>query len=201
MTVRVGAAESDVRRRWEVADGIWLRTNPENVHRRQVAHMVTLIVGELDLPDDQVRGIEVASTLHDIGKVAIPEELLDRRDHLSPGEVQVMKGHCQAGYDIVAEFGLPWPVAEMILQHHERIDGSGYPRGLKGDEILIGARVLAVADVISAMAGEGVHPPGLTLADALNEIEANQGSLYDPAVVDVCLPLFRGGRFRDLVSL
>jgi len=165
-------------------------------HQREVAYIASRIAHELALTDDEVRGIEVASTIHDIGKIAIPAEILTRPGALSAAEFEIIKTHPQAGHDIVANAPFPWPVAEMILQHHERLDRSGYPRGLKESAILTGSRILAVADVVSAMTGHRPYRPALELAVALEEIETNKGRLYDSGVVDVCCRLFRQGHLQ-----
>ncbi len=158
-------------------------------HQRQVADIATAIARDLALPDDAVKGIEVAATLHDIGKIAIPAEILTRPGRLSSAEFEIIKTHPQAGYQILAEVPFPWPVADMVLQHHERLDGSGYPKGLKGSAIPIGSRILAVADVVSAMSAHRPYRPAVGLTAALAEVEANRDRLYDAAVVDACLRL------------
>jgi len=153
-------------------------------HQRQVAHIAVAIARDLVLPDEEVQGIEVAATLHDIGKIAIPAEILGRPGRLTPAEFEIVKTHCQAGHDIMADVPYPQPVAEMILQHHERLDGSGYPRGLKAGDILMGSRIVSVADVFSAMASHRPYRPALGKSAALDELRANSGRLYDKDVVD-----------------
>ena len=165
-------------------------------HQREVAKIATAIARELALPEDDIKGIQVAATLHDCGKIAIPAELLAKPGRLSTAEFEIIKMHSQAGADIVADVAFPWPVAEMIRQHHERLDGSGYPNGLVGDAILMGSRILTVADVVSAMSGHRPYRPALGLDVALAELEANSRRLYDPTVVDACLRLFRKQRLR-----
>jgi len=165
-------------------------------HQREVAGIATAIARELALPEDEVKGIEVASTIHDIGKIAVPAEILTRPGKLTPAEFEIVKTHSQAGADIVADVPFPWPVAEMILQHHERLDGSGYPNALRGSDILAGSRILAVADVVSAMSAHRPYRPALGLEVALAEIESQRDLLYDPEVVDACLRLFRVGHLR-----
>lgn len=179
-----------------VANIVELRDPYTAGHQREVAQIAGAIARELELSDDEVKGIEVASTLHDIGKHAIPTEILTRPGLLTLAEFEIVKTHAQAGHDIVVEVPFPWPVAEMILQHHERLDGSGYPRGLEDNDILTGSRVLAVADVISAMAGPRPYRPALGLDAAMAEIEANRGRLYDPIVVDTCVHLLREGHIQ-----
>jgi PAS domain S-box-containing protein/putative nucleotidyltransferase with HDIG domain len=152
-------------------------------HQRQVARIAVAVARDLGLPDDEVQGIEVAATLHDIGKIAVPAEILVRPGRLSPAEFGIVKTHCQAGHDILAKVPFPQPVAEMILQHHERLDGSGYPQGLAGEDILMGSRIVSVADVLSAMASHRPYRPALGISAALDELRANSGRLYDKDAV------------------
>ncbi len=177
-----------------IANTVELRDPYTAGHLRQVAYIATEIARELGLADEDVKGIEVASTLHDIGKIAIPSEILSRPGRLSTAELEIVKTHPDAGYHIVVDISFPWPVAQMILQHHERLDGSGYPNGLVGDAILVGSRILAVADVISAMTEHRPYRPALGFDAAVAELEANSGRLYDPAIVNCCLRLFRDQR-------
>jgi len=179
-----------------IANLVELRDPYTAGHQHQVADIAAAIAQEMGLPDDDAKGIKVASTLHDIGKIAIPAEILTRPGQLSTPEFEMMKTHPQTGSRIVDDVSFPWPVAEMILQHHERLDGSGYPNGLKGGAILIGSRIIAVADVVSAMSAHRPYRPAKGFAAALTEIEANRGLLYDPVVVDACLRLFRERDFQ-----
>jgi HD-GYP domain-containing protein (c-di-GMP phosphodiesterase class II) len=133
----------------------------------------------------------MGSLIHDVGKIYVPAEILSRPGELSEAEFNLIKVHPQVGYDIIKGIEFPWPVAKMILQHHERLNGSGYPQGLKGDEISLEARILAVADVVEAMASHRPYRPGLGLDKALEEISQNRGVLYDPQAVDICLRLFQ----------
>ena len=153
-------------------------------HQRQVARIAVAVARDLVLPDEEVQGIEVAATLHDVGKIAIPAEILGRPGRLSPAEFEIVKTHCRAGYDILANVPFPQPVADMILQHHERLDGSGYPQGLKGEDILMGSRIVSVADVLSAMASHRPYRPALGIEAAFDELRANRGRLYDSDAVD-----------------
>jgi len=159
-------------------------------HQRQVAQIAVAIARHLVLPEEDIKGIEVAATIHDIGKIALPAEILTRPGRLSPAELEIVKTHAQAGHDVVAEILFPWPVAEMVLQHHERLDGSGYPNGLKARDILMGSRIVAVADVVSAMSSHRPYRPALGLAVALDELQANSGRLYDSDAVDACGRLY-----------
>jgi HD-GYP domain-containing protein (c-di-GMP phosphodiesterase class II) len=145
----------------------------------------------MGLSADQRDFIRTASAIHDIGKISIPSEILSKPTKLTDLEFNLIKTHSQSGYDILKDIEFPWPVADFVLQHHERMDGSGYPRGLKGEEILIEARILAVADVVEAMASHRPYRPALGIGAALAEIEKNRGLLYDSHVVDTCLRVFR----------
>jgi putative nucleotidyltransferase with HDIG domain len=160
-------------------------------HQRQVAKLAHAIAQEMHLPQEAVEGIYMGSLIHDVGKIYVPAEILSRPGKLSEAEFNLIKAHPQVGYDIIKGIEFPWPVAKMILQHHERLNGSGYPQGLKGDEISQEARILAVADVVEAMASHRPYRPGLGLDKALEEISQNRGILYDPQAVDSCLRLFR----------
>jgi PAS domain S-box-containing protein len=160
-------------------------------HERRVGGLARAIGAELGLPEDRCKGLEVIGLVHDIGKMATPAEILSKPGRLLPTELALIKGHAQAGYDIMKEVESPWPLAQAILQHHERLDGSGYPHGLKGEEILLEARILAVADVVEAMATHRPYRPSLGIEAALEEIAKNSGKFYDPRVAAACLTLFR----------
>jgi PAS domain S-box-containing protein len=160
-------------------------------HERHVGEIAMAIGAELGLDERRIEGLRVAGFLHDIGKITIPAEILSKPGRLSPIEYQLIKGHPQSGYDVLKDVKFPWPVAEVALQHHERMDGSGYPQGLKGEAILLEARIMAVADVMEAMSAHRPYRPGLGIDKALAEIERGRGSAYDPVVADACLRLFR----------
>lgn len=179
-----------------VANMVELRDPYTAGHQRDVSHIAGAIARELDLPAEDVKGIEVASTIHDIGKIAIPAEILTRAGRLTPPESEIITSHSQAGHDIVANVPFPWPVAEMVLQHHERLDGSGYPKGLMGDEVLMGSRIIAIADVVSAMSAHRPYRPAPGLDAALAEVGANRGLLFDAAATDACLRLFQKGYLK-----
>jgi len=138
----------------------------------------------------------MAGSIHDIGKLSIPAEILSKPTKLSELEFSLIKEHAQQGYEMLKNVESPWPLAEIVYQHHERMDGSGYPRNLKGEEICMEARILAVADVVEAMASHRPYRPSLGIDAALEEIEKNRGTLYDKAVVDTCLRLFREKGFQ-----
>ncbi|MFY9328924.1 MAG: PAS domain S-box protein [Georgfuchsia sp.] len=160
-------------------------------HERRVAEIAVAIGAELGLDENRQEGLKVAGSLHDIGKINIPSEILSKPGKLSAIEYQLIQGHPQAGYDVLKSVEFPWPVAQVALQHHERINGSGYPQGLKGEEILFEARIMAVADVVEAISSHRPYRPGMGIDKALAEIERGRGSAYDPVVADACLRLFR----------
>ncbi|OHE23460.1 MAG: hypothetical protein A2X92_06840 [Syntrophus sp. GWC2_56_31] len=165
-------------------------------HQRRVADLARTIAMEMGLPDAELDGIRMAAFLHDIGKISLPAEILSKASHLSDVEFSLVKTHPQKGYELLKEIEFAWPVARMVWQHHERLNGSGYPSGLSGEEILLGARILAVADVVEAMASHRSYRSSPGLAKALEEIGARKGILYDPAVVDACLRIFKEKDFR-----
>ncbi len=165
-------------------------------HQRRTASLARAIAAEMRFDADRVDFVRIVATIHDIGKIAVPAEILSKPSKLSDLEFRMIMVHAQAGYDILKDVEFPWPVAEVILQHHERMDGSGYPHGLSGDDILLEARVLAVADTVEAMASHRPYRPRLGIDHALEEISRNRGTLYDPEVVDVCLRLFREKNYQ-----
>ena len=164
-------------------------------HQRRVAELAVAIAREMGLPEEKVHGIHLAASIHDLGKIHVPAEILAKPGQLSDIEFMLIKTHPQAGNDILKDVYFPWPIADIINQHHEKLDGSGYPHGLKGEQILLESRILTVADVVEAMASHRPYRPTLGIEVALNEIERGRGSAYDPAVVDACLKLFREERF------
>jgi putative nucleotidyltransferase with HDIG domain len=165
-------------------------------HQRRVAALATAIARELGVSKQAVRGLEIAATIHDIGKINVPAEILAKPGKLTPVEFELIKTHAEAGYQILKGVDFPWPVAEMIRQHHERLDGSGYPRGLKAAEILREAKILAVADVVEAMSSHRPYRQGKGLDAALEEIVRNRGCLYDGDAVNACVRLFREKGFK-----
>jgi response regulator RpfG family c-di-GMP phosphodiesterase len=160
-------------------------------HQRRVAQLAVAIARELMLPEEQVEGIFLASVVHDVGKIQVPAEILSKPGRLSELEFRIIKEHPQHGFDVLKSIDFPWPIAQIVLQHHERLDGSGYPQALKSDQILSDARIIAVADVVEAMVSHRPYRAALGVDVALEEITRNRGVLYDPAVVDACLRLFR----------
>lgn len=165
-------------------------------HQKNVAALAVAIARELGVPKEEIRGLRFASMVHDIGKMQIPAEILSKPSRLTEIEYQLIKEHAHAGYQILKDIDFPWPIAEMVLQHHERMDGSGYPRGLKGEAIMLGARILAVADTVEAMAAHRPYRPARGIETALQEIRTNRGKLYDPRVVDACEKIFSAQGFR-----
>ncbi len=160
-------------------------------HQRNVSRLATLIAREMGLSTDKIEGIRVASLLHDIGKLDIPSDLLSKPRRLTYVEFNLIKSHPQIGYDILKNIDFPWPVSQLILQHHERLDGSGYPGGLTGKEIQLGAKIIAVADVVEAMSSHRPYRPALGLEKALQEIQDYSGILYDKEVVKTCIYLIK----------
>lgn len=160
-------------------------------HERRVGEIAAAIATEMGLESQQVEGIRIAGYMHDVGKIAVPAEILSKPARLTKAELDLVRDHAQQSYEILKTVPFPWPVADAAWQHHERLDGSGYPRGLKGDQIILEARVLAVADTVEAMSSHRPYRPGLGIEKALSEVERNRDKLYDPAAVDACLRLFR----------
>ena len=160
-------------------------------HQKRVADLARAIATEMKLPHDKIEGIRMAGAIHDIGKISIPSEILSKPTKLSDLEFSLIKAHTQYSYEIIKDVESPWPLADIVYQHHERINGSGYPQGLKGEDILIEARILAVADVVEAMISYRPYRPALGVEIALTEIEQNKGTLYDCKVANACLKLFR----------
>jgi len=160
-------------------------------HQVRTADLARAIAMEMGLPKDKIDGIRMAGSIHDIGKLSIPAEILSKPTKLTDIEFDLIKDHSQSGYEMLKDVESPWPLAQIVYQHHERMNGSGYPRNLKGNEIIIEARIMAVADVVEAMASHRPYRPGLGIDAALAEIEKNKGTHYDNTVVDACLRLFR----------
>ena len=165
-------------------------------HQRQVKDLACAIAQEMGLEKGRVEALCLAALVHDIGKINVPASILSNPGNLKETEMGLIRVHSQVGYDIMNNIEFPWPVAEMILQHHERLNGSGYPQGLAGQEILLEARIIGVADVVEAMTANRPYRPALGLSTALEEISINKGILYDSAIVDVCIKLFNESNFK-----
>ena len=165
-------------------------------HQSRVADLARAIATEMGLSTNTIEGIRMAGSIHDIGKLSIPAEILSKPTKLTNLEFSLIKEHPQSGYEMLKDVESPWPLAEIVYQHHERMNGTGYPRNLKGDEIIMEARIMAVADVVEAMASHRPYRPSLGIEAALEEIEKNMGILYDAAVADACLKLFREKNYR-----
>ncbi len=156
-------------------------------HQKRVSQLAAAIAAEMGLPGERITGVKLGALIHDVGKMGIPAELLTTSRQLSPQELAIIRTHPSSGGDILSQADFPWPVREMVMQHHERVDGSGYPAGLKGEEILLEARIIAVADVVEAMTSHRPYRPGLGLEAGVAEIREQRGVLYDAQVVDACV--------------
>jgi PAS domain S-box-containing protein/putative nucleotidyltransferase with HDIG domain len=160
-------------------------------HMKRVAHLATAIATKLELPLHTIEGINMASLVHDIGKIVIPAEILTKPTTLATYELVMLRNHVQAGFDMLKHIHFPWNIAQAILQHHERLDGSGYPNAIKGDVICLEARIIGVADTVEAMSSDRPYRKGKGIDAALEEIEIGSGKLFDESVVAACLKIFR----------
>jgi HD-GYP domain-containing protein (c-di-GMP phosphodiesterase class II) len=165
-------------------------------HQQRVSKLAAAIAREMQLPQDKINGTRIASLIHDIGKVNLPTEIISKPGKLIEVEFNLIKNYPRVGYDILKKVDFPWPIAEIVLQHQEKIDGSGYPRGLKGNEICIEAKILGVANVVEAMSSYKSYRPALSIDEALAEIVENKNILFDPEVVDTCIKLFKEKGFK-----
>ena len=165
-------------------------------HQQRVAEICVAIASELGLPAEQIEGLEVAALLHDVGKVSVPLEVLSIPGKFSILQRMLVEGHVAAGYEILRPIYMPWPVADITLQHHERLDGSGYPSRLQGEQIMLEARILAVADTFEAMTTHRPYRGALEVSTALEELQSGRGILFDPAVVDACCALVESGAIK-----
>lgn len=165
-------------------------------HQKRVAYLARTIAEQMGLSDEILKSIEMSGIIHDIGKIAVPVEILSKPTRLSKYEFEIIKAHSRAGYDILKDIDFPWPIADIVLQHHERLDGSGYPKMLKDDNILLQAKIISVADVVEAIASNRPYRPALGIDVALEEIEKAKGILYDSEIVEICVNLFREKRFK-----
>lgn len=165
-------------------------------HQQRVTLLALALAQEMGLSEKEVEGVKMASLIHDIGKISVPSEILSKPAKLAEIEFRLVKTHPQSGYEILKNIALPWPIAQIVLQHHERLDGSGYPLGLKDKEILLEAKIIGVADVVEAMASHRPYRPALGIEKALEEISQKKGILYSPEVVDICIKLFTEKGFK-----
>ncbi|MDZ7837932.1 MAG: HD domain-containing phosphohydrolase [Actinomycetota bacterium] len=165
-------------------------------HQEKVARLCRAMAGEMNLDKKTAEGLSYAAAIHDIGKINIPASLLAKPGKLTDIEYRMISTHSQLGYNIVKKISFPWPIEKILLQHHERMDGSGYPRNLAGEEIMMEARILAIADVVEAMSSHRPYRPALGIGKALQEIENNQDKLYDAAAAKACISLFRQKNYR-----
>jgi len=165
-------------------------------HQHRVAQLASAIAKEMGLPEDQLKAIHLAATIHDVGLINIPFEVLSKPYRLSGQEFDYYKIHPKVGYSILKNIEFPWPIAQIVLQHHERIDGSGYPQGLSGNDILLEARIVGVADVVEAMSSQRPYRAAFSMDKVLEEISKNRGIFYEPAAVGACLKLFREKGFE-----
>ncbi len=170
-------------------------------HQRQVANLACEIAEEMGLSEWDIEGIRIMGLLHDVGKISVPAEILSKPGQINQYEFSVIKTHPRAGYEILKEIEFPWPVTQVILQHHERLDGSGYPQGLSGEDIILEARILGVADAIDAMLSHRPYRPALGVDRVLEEISQKRTILYDPEVVDAYLKVFQKNKAEKLLEI
>ena len=166
-------------------------------HQQRVSSIACDIAKEIGLSEDQIEGVRIAGAMHDIGKISISSKILTKPGKHTDQEFDIIKTHPQVGYDILKKIKFPWPIAEIIYQHHERMNGSGYPQGLRKKDILLEARIVAVADVVEAMASKRPYRPALGIDEALTEISRNSSKLYDPRVAEVCIKLGMSSKLKD----
>jgi HD-GYP domain-containing protein (c-di-GMP phosphodiesterase class II) len=165
-------------------------------HQKRVSLLADAIATEMQLPEKCVTGIRLGSLVHDLGKISVPAEVLSTPRKLSAPELSMIRSHPRVGHDILSEASFPWPLAQMVLEHHERMDGSGYPSGLKDRQISIEARIIAVADVVEAMSSHRPYRAALGIDAAMKEISSNRGRLYDAEVVDACLRVLERRQYQ-----
>jgi putative nucleotidyltransferase with HDIG domain len=165
-------------------------------HHQRVSKLATAIAQEMKLPQHKIEGVKIASLVHDVGKINLPTEIVSKPSALIEVEFNLIKNHPRTGYEILKKVDFPWPIAEIVFQHQEKIDGSGYPRGLKGADILIEAKILGVANVVEAMSSYKSYRPALSMDEALSEISKYENILFDSEVVDACLGLLKEKGFK-----
>jgi putative nucleotidyltransferase with HDIG domain len=165
-------------------------------HQKMVADLSCAIARQMGLKDKTIEGIRLAGLVHDVGKIRIPVEILRKPGHLNDDELTMVKDHPKVGYEILKDVDFPWPIADMVHQHHERLDGSGYPEGIEEEEMLTGSKILAVAEIIATMLMHHTYQPSLDENAALSDLIRGRGSLYDAQVVDACVVLFKEKKFK-----
>ena len=165
-------------------------------HEKRVAKLACAVAAQMGLPQAQIEGMRITAFLHDIGKIVVPAEILSKPSRLNEYEYSIVKTHPEVGFDILKRLEFSWPIAQIVLQHHERLNGSGYPNGLKGEAILLEAKILAVADVVEAKVSHRPYRPALSVDKALEEITQNRNILYDGAVVDACVKVIKEDHFQ-----
>jgi len=170
-------------------------------HQRRVSHLSARMARALNFSHERIDGVYLGALIHDIGKVAVPPEILSRPGKLLDEDINYLKIHCRKGYEILEPVNFPWPVAQIALQHHEHVDGSGYPQGLRDDEILLESRIICVADVVESLTAHRPYRPAFSLEEALKEINARSGKWYDKQVVAVCNDLFEKGYSIDAIDM
>ena len=170
-------------------------------HQRRVAHLAARMARSLNFPEERIDGVFLGALIHDIGKIAVPTEILARPGKLLDEDINYLQIHCRKGYEILEPVNFPWPVAEIALQHHEHIDGSGYPQGLQKEEILLEARIIGVADVVESLTAHRPYRPAYSLDKALAQISSKAGKWYDRQIVDACTDLFENGYSIDAIDM
>lgn len=178
-----------------LASALELRDQYTAGHQRRVAQLAVAMAARLGLTQEQMRGLYLAGVVHDIGKIYVPSEILTRPSRLSPVEFALVKTHVEAGYEILKGIDFPWPIAEIVRQHHENLDGTGYPRGLSGKQILLEARILSAADMVEAITNHRPYRPALGLSFAFEQLRASAGTRLDPEVVQACIDVFEKDGF------
>ena len=167
-------------------------------HQKKVCELAITIGKELNITEEQLQGVKFAAMIHDIGKISVPADILSKPGKIGINEFEVVKGHSQTGYELLNKINFPWPISDIVHQHHERLDGSGYPNGLKENDILLEAKIIAVADTVEAMTAHRPYRPALGIDKAIDEINTNRGKYFDPNVVDACIKIFNNGfQFSD----
>ncbi len=162
-------------------------------HQKKVCELAIAIGKEMNITKEQLQGVKYAAMIHDIGKISVPSDILSKPGKIGETEFEVVKGHSQTGYELLAKIDFPWPIADIVHQHHEKLNGSGYPNGLKDDDILIEAKIISVADTVEAMTAHRPYRAALGIDKAMEEITTNKGKFFDSNVVDACVNIFSNG--------